>query len=172
MQKHDKFPRANKEILSQQVRLINDEGTMLGVLNIQDALNKARDKGLDLVEVSPNANPPVCKLLNFGKYKYEIQKKNHEARKKQKIIEVKEIKIRPNIGEHDYNIKLKAIFKFLNQGDKVKISIRFRGREFYKQEFAMNIMKNIQESTAEIAKIELEPKMEARQLLMVLVPNK
>jgi len=172
MQKTSKFPRANSSIKSQTVRVINDQGEMLGVMDIQDALNKARATGLDLVEVSPNAEPPVCKILDFGKYKYEIQKKAHEAKKKQKTIEVKEIKIRPNIGEHDYNIKLKAILKFLGQGDKVKVSIRFRGREFFKQEIAMDIMNKIRETTAEVAKVELEPKMEARQLLMVLAPSK
>ena len=172
MQKTSKFPRANSSIKSQTVRVINDQGEMLGVMDIQDALNKARATGLDLVEVSPNAEPPVCKILDFGKYKYEIQKKAHEAKKKQKTIEVKEIKIRPNIGEHDYNIKLKAILKFLGQGDKVKVSIRFRGREFFKQEIAMDIMNKIRQATEEVAKVELEPKMEARQLLMVLAPSK
>lgn len=172
MQKNSKFPFSNEQIKSENVRLIDSEGEMLGVMSTKDALNKAQEVGLDLVEVSPNAEPPVCKILDFGKYKYEVQKKANEARRKQKIIEVKEIKIRPNIGEHDYNIKLKAIFKFLDQGDKVKVSIRFRGREFYKQEIAMDIMKKVSDATSEVAKVETAPKMEARQLLMILAPNK
>ena len=169
--KKNKLPKCNNEIDATSIRLIDSSGKMIGVVKTEEALRQAASQGLDLVEISPNVNPPVCKILDFGKYKYEIQKRANEAKKKQKTIDIKEIKIRPNIGDHDYNIKLKAILKFLSQGDKVKISIRFRGREIMKQEIAMSIMKNIGEATAEVAKIEVAPKMESRQLLMFLSPN-
>lgn len=167
-----KLPNANEKIMAKSVRLIDDQGEMLGVVPTISALNEARKKGLDLVEVSPNAAPPVCKIIDFGKYKYELQKKAHEAKKKQKIIDVKEIKVRPNIGEHDFQIKLKHTIKFLEYGDKVKVSMRFRGREIVKQDIAMNIMKTIVEATKEIGKPELWPRMEGRQLLMILAPTK
>lgn len=172
MIKKQKLPNSNKEIKAEQVRLVNENGEMLGVFNIYDALNKAKNVGLDLVEISPNAKPPVCKIQDFGKYKYELQKRFNEARKNQKTIEVKEIKIRPNIGENDYNIKLKALSKFLNNGDKVKVSMRFRGREIVKQEIAYSLFNKILSSTEEFAKPEFGPKMESRQLLMILAPAK
>ena len=171
MQKKSKLPRSNREIQAEKVRLVDSQGQMVGVVNITEALSRAREESLDLVEVSPNAVPPVCKIIDFGKYKYELQKKNHEARKKQKTIELKEIKIRPNIGEHDYQIKLKAILKFLANGDKVKVSMRFRGREFFKQDIALNIMNQVKEATAQVATVESEPSLEARQLLMILAPT-
>ena len=171
MQKKNNFPNANNSIKAEKVRLVDEKGNMLGVVAIREALNKALECGLDLVEVSPNAKPPVCKILDFGKYKYEIQKKTHEARKKQKVVEIKEIKVRPNIGQNDYDIKLKAIHKFLGNGDKVKVSMRFRGREISKQSLALDMMNKIRAATEEFAKVEVEPKMEFRQLLMILAPN-
>ncbi len=172
MNKKDKFPNSNREIRAERVRVIDDKGEMLGVMNTSDALYKASKAGFDLVEVSPHVDPPVCKFLDFGKYKYEIQKRANEAKKKQKTTDLKEIKIRPNIGENDYNIKVKAIIKFLENGDKVKVSMRFRGREIAKQDIALSLMNKVKETTAELAKVELEPKMEMRQLLMILAPQK
>jgi len=171
MNKKHKFPRSNKLIKAEKVRVVDQNGEMLGVLETQDAMGKAKAVGLDLVEVSPNAEPPVCKILDFGKYKYELQKRATEAKKKQKTVEIKEIKIRPNIGDNDYNIKLRAAVKFLEAGNKVKVSMRFRGREIAKQDIARNLFIKVREDTAEVAKIEVEPKMEMRQLLMILAPK-
>jgi translation initiation factor IF-3 len=134
-------------------------------------LSKAEDFGLDLVEVQPNVDPPVCKILDYGKFKYEAQKRANEARKKQKIIEVKEIKLRPNIDEHDYQVKMRNVLKFLNGGDKVKVTLRFRGREMAHQELGANVLTRVREETEEIAKIEAMPKMEGRQMIMVLAPK-
>lgn len=167
-----KLPNANEQIKATTVRLIDEEGNMIGVVSSSEALQKAKRKGLDLVELSPNAKPPVCKILDFGKHKYELQKKAHEAKKKQKTIEIKEIKFRPNIGDHDFQIKLKHIIKFINSGDKVKVSMRFRGREIVKQDIAVEIMRTVLEQVKEIAKPEFGPKMEGRQLLMILTPLK
>ena len=134
-------------------------------------MDKAADFGLDLVEVQPNAEPPVCKILDYGKYKYEAQKRANEARKKQKTIEVKEIKFRPNIDEHDYQVKMRNVNKFLTGGDKVKVTLRFRGREMAHQELGANVLKRVREETDEIAKVEAMPKMEGRQMVMVLAPR-
>ena len=134
-------------------------------------MEKAADFGLDLVEVQPNAEPPVCKILDYGKYKYEAQKRANEARKKQKIIEVKEIKFRPNIDEHDYQVKMRNVYKFLGTGDKVKVTLRFRGREMAHQELRAKVLKRVREETEEIAKVEAMPKMEGRQMIMVLAPR-
>ena len=134
-------------------------------------MEKAADFGLDLVEVQPNAEPPVCKILDYGKYKYEAQKRANEARKKQKIIEVKEIKFRPNIDEHDYQVKMRNVHKFLGTGDKVKVTLRFRGREMAHQELGANVLTRVREETEEIAKVEAMPKMEGRQMIMVLAPR-
>jgi len=141
------------------------------VLDTQDAIRKAEDFGLDLVEVQPNADPPVCKILDYGKYKYEAQKRANEARKKQKIIEVKEIKLRPNIDEHDYQVKMRNVQKFLNAGDKVKVTLRFRGREMAHQELGANVLTRVREETDEFAKVEAMPKLEGRQMIMVLAPK-
>ena len=165
-----KLPRSNREITAQNVRLVSNDGEMIGVVPINEALYKAREANLDLVEISPNAEPPVCKILDFGKYKYEMQKRAHEAKKKQKTIEIKEIKIRPNISDHDYQIKLRKIIQFLEKGDKVKISMRFRGREIAKQDIALSIMKNIVVATENKSKIETNPRLESRQMLMILAP--
>ena len=153
------------------VRCIDPEGEQLGVLDTQDAIRKAEDFGLDLVEVQPNADPPVCKILDYGKFKYEAQKRANEARKKQKIIEVKEIKLRPNIDEHDYQVKMRNVQKFLNAGDKVKVTLRFRGREMAHQELGANVLTRVREETDEFAKVEAMPKLEGRQMIMVLAPK-
>ena len=141
------------------------------MLDTQDAIRKAEDFGLDLVEVQPNADPPVCKILDFGKFKYEAQKRANEARKKQKIIEVKEIKLRPNIDEHDYQVKMRNVQRFLNGGDKVKVTLRFRGREMAHQELGANVLTRVREETDDYAKVEAMPKMEGRQMIMVLAPK-
>ena len=153
------------------MRCINPDGEQLGVLDTFDAIRKAEDFGLDLVEVQPNADPPLCKILDYGKFKYEAQKRANEARKKQKIIEVKEIKLRPNIDEHDYQVKMRNVQKFLNAGDKVKVTLRFRGREMAHQELGANVLTRVREETDEFAKVEAMPKMEGRQMIMVLAPK-
>ncbi len=153
------------------MRCIDPDGEQLGVLDTFDAIRKAEDFGLDLVEVQPNADPPVCKILDYGKFKYEAQKRANEARKKQKIIEVKEIKLRPNIDEHDYQVKMRNVQKFLNAGDKVKVTLRFRGREMAHQELGANVLTRVREETDEFAKVEAMPKMEGRQMIMVLAPK-
>ncbi len=136
-----------------------------------DAIAEADAQGLDLVEVSPNTNPPVCKILDYGKFKYEAQKKKNEAKKKQKIIEVKEIKLRPNIDEHDYQVKMRNVQKFLDEGDKVKVTMRFRGREMAHQELGVNVLNRVRDDTEEVAKIEAFPKLEGRQMIMVIAPK-
>ena len=153
------------------MRCIDPDGEQLGVLDTFDAIRKAEDFGLDLVEVQPNADPPVCKILDYGKFKYEAQKRANEARKKQKIIEVKEIKLRPNIDEHDYQVKMRNVQKFLNAGDKVKVTLRFRGREMAHQELGANVLTRVREETDDFAKVEAMPKMEGRQMIMVLAPK-
>ena len=153
------------------VRCIDPNGEQLGVLDTHEAIRKAEDFGLDLVEVQPNADPPVCKILDYGKFKYEAQKRANEARKKQKIIEVKEIKLRPNIDEHDYQVKMRNVQKFLTAGDKVKVTLRFRGREMAHQELGANVLTRVREETDEFAKVEAMPKMEGRQMIMVLAPK-
>ena len=145
---------------------------MLGVLSLNDALLKARNAKLDLVEVSPQADPPVCKILDYGKYKFQQQRKNHDNRKKQKVVHIKEIKLRPNIDKHDYDVKMRNILKFLEKGDKVKISLRFRGREIAHQDLGMELMQRIIEDTVEVGKVEVEPKMEGRQIMMLLTSLK
>jgi translation initiation factor IF-3 len=144
---------------------------MLGVLNIFDALQAGWDAGLDVVEVSPNAEPPVCKLLDFGKFKYEQQKKANEARKKQKVIEIKEIKMRPGIDDHDYDVKKRAMVRFLEEGDKVKVTLRFRGREMVHQELGYRLLERLKADLGELAKVEAHPRMEGRQMTMVVAPK-
>jgi len=141
---------------------------MVGVVTVKEGIDAAIAAGLDLVEVSPNAEPPVCKVLDYGKYKYELQKKKAEAKKKQKVIDVKEIKMRPGIDDHDYQVKLKNATKFLTGGDKVKVTIRFRGRELSRQELGMEVLRRFQKDLEELSKVELYPKMEGRQMIMVL----
>ena len=153
------------------MRLIDQDGENHGVVETQKALAMAEAAGLDLVEISPNTDPPVCKILDFGKYKFEAQKKANLAKKKQKVQGVKEIKMRPNIDVHDYNVKLKAFHRFIDAGDKVKVTIRFRGREMAHQELGMDVLNRVREDVKEIAKVEAEPKKEGRQMLMVFVPK-
>ncbi|GEO41296.1 translation initiation factor IF-3 [Skermanella aerolata] len=144
---------------------------MVGVVSIRDALIAAEEAGLDLVEVSPNADPPVCKILDYGKFKYEAQKRANEARKKQKIIEVKEIKMRPNIDDNDYDVKMRSARRFLEEGDKVKVTMRFRGREMAHQDLGMNVLIKVRDDLVELAKVEQMPKLEGRQMIMVLAPK-
>jgi len=153
------------------VRLIDEDGENHGVVTLEDALAQAEEAGLDLVEISPNVDPPVCKILDYGKYKYEAQKKANEARKKQKTIEVKEIKMRPGIETHDYQVKMRAMLRFLEAGDKVKVTMRFRGREMAHQELGLNVLRRVQEELDEVAKVEQHPKVEGRQMMMVLAPR-
>ncbi|ALE03310.1 translation initiation factor IF-3 [Bartonella ancashensis] len=164
-------PRSNQEIRVPYVQLINDEGQNQGVIAIQEALAMATDAGLDLVEIVPNAEPPVCKIVDLGKLKYQNQKKAAETRKKQKIIEIKEIKMRPNVDIHDYDVKLKAIHRFIDHGNKVKITLRFRGREMAHQDLGVKLLQRVKEDTEGIAKIESEPKLEGRQMMMVIAPK-
>ncbi|MBA4761048.1 translation initiation factor IF-3 [Sphingomonas sp.] len=164
-------PRFNEFIQSPKVRVIDHEGENLGVMLTREAMEQAQALGLDLVEVSPNADPPVAKYLDVGKFKYEAQKKANLARKSQKTQEIKEIKMRPNIDDHDYETKMKAVHKFIGEGDKVKITLRFRGRELSHGQLGMNLLKRVQEDAAEVAKVESYPRMEGRQMLMVLSPK-
>ena len=165
-------PRTNQEIRVREVQLIDHEGANRGVIPTEEAMDIALDAGLDLVEIQPNANPPVCKILDYGRYKYQAQKKAAEARKKQKTVEIKEIKMRPNIDTHDYDVKMKNMLRFFNDGDKVKVTLRFRGREMAHQDLGMNLLNKVREETSEIAKVESAPKLEGRQMVMVLAPIK
>ena len=165
-------PRTNQEIRVREVQLIDHEGANRGVIPTEEAMGIAMDAGLDLVEIQPNANPPVCKILDYGRYKYQAQKKAAEARKKQKTVEIKEIKMRPNIDTHDYEVKMKSMLRFFGEGDKVKVTLRFRGREMAHQDLGMNLLNKVREETNEIAKVESAPKLEGRQMVMVLAPIK
>jgi translation initiation factor IF-3 len=164
-------PRFNNLIQTDKVRVIDENGENLGVMYTREAIEQAAGVGLDLVEVSPNADPPVCKFLDVGKYRYEAQKKANLARKTQKTQEIKEIKMRPNIDDHDYDTKMKAMHKFIGEGDKVKVTLRFRGRELSHQQLGMNLLRRVQEDIAEVAKVEAYPRMEGRQMLMVVSPK-
>ena len=164
-------PRSNREIRIPRVQLIDAEGTNHGTVPTDQALRMAEEAGLDLVEISPNSEPPVCKILDLGKLKYANQKKAAEARKKQKIVEIKEIKMRPNIDTHDYEVKMKAMNRFFDEGDKVKVTLKFRGREMAHQELGMKLLLQVKEDTLAIAKVEAEPKLEGRQMMMVLAPK-
>ncbi|MCZ6447722.1 MAG: translation initiation factor IF-3 [Alphaproteobacteria bacterium] len=164
-------PRVNQDIVAESIRVVGEDGEMLGVMSVEDALDKADAVALDLVEISPNSDPPVCKILDYGKFKYQAQKKAAEARKKQKTVDVKEIKMRPSIERHDYDVKMRAINKFLDEGDKVKVTIRFRGREFLHQELGMQMLERVRGELEEKAKVEALPKMEGRQMVMVVAPR-
>jgi translation initiation factor IF-3 len=164
--------RINDQIDVPEVRLIDDAGEMLGVVSLREAMTRAEDVGLDLVEVSPTAQPPVCKILDYGKFKYEAQKKANAARKRQRVIEVKEIKMRPSIDDNDYNIKMRKIFSFLEEGDKVKVNIRFKGREMAHQELGMEMAKRIEADLADEVVIEQRPRLEGRQMIMMVAPKK
>ncbi len=160
--------RINGAITADRIRLIDENGEMIGVSTVREGMRRAEETGLDLVEISPNADPPVCKVMDYGKFKYEQQKKANEARKKQKIVEIKELKFRATIGDHDYGVKLKAAKSFLAEGDKVKVTMRFRGRELENKQIAYDLMTRIKADLVELAKIELDAKFEGRQMIMVL----
>jgi translation initiation factor IF-3 len=164
-------PRVNDEIRAEKVRLIDEAGEMQGIVSLREALNQAYATGLDLLEISPNADPPVVKILDFGKFKYDQQKKRNEARKKQKVIEIKEIKVRPNIDENDYQVKLRAMKSFIGEGDKVKVTLRFRGREMAHQELGVKVLERIRTDMDADSKVEQMPRMENRQMVMVLTPR-
>ncbi|MCK0127504.1 translation initiation factor IF-3 [Erythrobacter sp. F6033] len=164
-------PRYDQFIQVPKVRVIDDEGENLGVMFTNEAAEQANEKGLNLVEVSPNADPPVCKFLDVGKYRFEAQKKANLARKSQKTQDIKEVKMRPNIDTHDYDVKMRNVTKFISNGDKVKITLRFRGREMAHQNLGMDLLKRVQDDSAEIAKVEAFPRLEGRQMLMVLSPK-
>ena len=164
-------PRVNSQITSAKVLVIASDGEKMGVIDLDSAQAMAAQAGLDLVEVSPHADPPVCKIIDYGKLKYQEQKKASEARKRQKTVDVKEIKMRPNIDIHDYDVKMRAVTRFIAEGDKVKVTMRFRGREMAHQNLGMDVLKRVSGAVDEIAKIEVAPKMEGRQMTMVLVPR-
>ncbi len=161
----------NENIDNRTVRLIDETGENVGVVATNEALERAVNVGLDLVEVSPNADPPVCKIMDYGKFKYEEQKRKSEARKKQKIIDVKEIKMRPNIDQHDYDVKMRSINRFIGEGDKVKVTMRFRGREMVHQDLGLRLLEKVRDELDEIAKVEQFPKLEGRQMTMVMAPR-
>lgn len=164
-------PRINNQIDAASIRLIGATGDMLGVVSLAEGIRLAEQAGLDLVEISPNAEPPVCKILDYGKYKYEAQKKAHEARRKQKVINIKEIKLRPMIDKHDLEIKMRNVMQFLRDGDKVKITMRFRGREMAHSELGMQVLEKVQETLGEECKVEQAPKFEGRQIIMTVAPK-
>jgi len=164
-------PRVNSDIDADPVQLSTSEGDNLGPTALEEALARAEEEGLDLVEIAPNSDPPVCKILDYGKYKFQAQKKANEARKRQKTIDVKEIKMRPNIDTHDYDVKMRNMRRFFDDGDKVKVTLRFRGREMAHQELGVQLLQRVKEDVDEIAKVEFEPKLEGRQMIMVLAPR-
>lgn len=164
-------PPANEDITSSEVQLIDAEGENRGTVPTSEAMELALEAGLDLVAISPNAKPPVCKILDLGKFKYAAQKKAAEARKKQKVIEVKEIKLRPNIDTHDYEVKMRSVVKFLEEGDKVKVTMRFRGREMAHQELGMKLLIKVRDEMEHLAKVESTPRSEGRQMVMVIAPR-
>ncbi len=165
-----KGPRSNNRITSPDVQVIGSDGQNLGILNLNDAINRAKDVGLDLIEIAPNTKPPVCKIMDMGKFKYDAQKKANKAKKKQKKIELKEIKLRPVTEIHDYNFKIKNAQKFLTKGDKVKFTIRFKGREFQHSNLGNDLMDKIKQDIEQIGRVELEPKFEGKQMIMVIQP--
>lgn len=168
----EKTQRINDEITAPEVRLVGAEGEQLGIVNIRAALQMAEEAEVDLVEIAPMAQPPVCKMMDFGKFKYQEAKRAHEAKLKQKQVQVKEVKFRPGTDDNDYQIKLRNLVKFLQEGDKAKITLRFRGREMAHQEFGMRMLERIKGDLTDVAQVEQFPKMEGRQLIMVLAPTK
>jgi len=163
-------PRSNNRITSPDVQVIGSDGQNLGILNLNDAINRAKDVGLDLIEIAPNAKPPVCKIMDMGKYKYDAQKKANKAKKKQKKIELKEIKLRPVTEIHDYNFKIKNAQKFLTKGDKVKFTIRFKGRELQHSSLGSDLMEKIKQDMQATGRVELQPKFDGKQMIMVIQP--
>ena len=166
-----KGPKANERIRALDVQVIGSDGGNLGTMQLNKAIEKAKNEGLDLIEISPNANPPVCKIMDMGKYKYDLQKKANQAKKKQKVVSLKEIKLRPGTEVHDYNFKIKNAKKFITKGDKVKFTVKFKGREMQHIELGKNLMNRIIEDTKDIAKVETHPKFEGRQMIMIIQPN-
>ena len=166
----DRGPRSNNRISSPDVQVIASDGQNLGVLNTNEAISMAKNQGLDLIEIAPNANPPVCKIMDMGKYKYDLQKKANQAKKKQKTVSLKEIKLRPGTEEHDYNFKIKNAKKFITKGDKVKFTVKFKGREMQHTELGKDLMNKIIEETKDVAKVESKPKFEGRQMVMIIQP--
>lgn len=164
-------PRLNDAIRAREVRLIDETGQNVGIVSKLDAQNRATEAGLDLVEISPDSTPPVCKILDYGKFKFQEQKKAAEARKNQKVVEIKEIKMRPNIDDHDYDVKMRSISRFFEEGDKVKVTLRFRGREMAHQELGYQLLQKVKSDTDKMAKVESEPRLEGRQMVMVLAPR-
>ncbi|WP_076364601.1 translation initiation factor IF-3 [Phaeovulum vinaykumarii] len=167
----DTGPRVNDRIRAPEIRLIGAEGENVGVVTPAKALAMAQEAGLDLVEISPTAKPPVCKIMDFGKFKYEQQKREAEARKKQKVIEIKEIKFRPGTDTHDYDVKMRSVMKFLSEGDKVKITLRFRGREMAHQQLGLELLNRVKDDVGEAGKVESMPKLEGRQMVMMIAPR-
>ena len=164
-------PRTNQDIRVPRVLLIDQNGEKQGEMPIGAAIEAAEEVGMDLVELVPNANPPVCKIMDYGKFRFQEQKKKNEARKRQKVVELKEIKLRPNIDTHDYEVKAKAMHRFFEEGDKVKVTLRFRGREMAHPELGMKLLVKVREDFDEVAKVEYEPRMEGRQMIMILAPR-
>jgi translation initiation factor IF-3 len=164
-------PKINDAIASRDVQLIDENGENLGTIPKRDAIQRAEEAGLDLVEVAGNSSPPVCKIMDYGKYKFQAQKKANEARKKQKTVEVKEIKLRPNIDTHDYDVKIRAMKRFFDEGDKVKVTLRFRGREMAHQDLGMQLLMKVRQESETYAKVEAEPKLEGKQMIMILAPR-
>jgi translation initiation factor IF-3 len=164
-------PRTNEDIRNREIQLIDQDGTNHGTINTQEAMRMAVEAGLDLVEIAPNSEPPVCKIMDYGKYRFQAQKKAAEARKKQKVVEIKEIKLRPMIDDHDYDVKMRAMKRFFEEGDKVKVTLRFRGREMAHQDIGTQLLERVKTDTATIAKVEQDPKFEGRQVVMVLSPR-
>ena len=163
-------PKANERIKALDVQVIGSDGNNLGVMQLKQAIQQARDEGLDLIEISPNANPPVCKIMDMGKYKYDLQKKANQAKKKQKVVSLKEIKLRPGTEIHDYNFKIKNAKKFITKGDKVKFTVKFKGREMQHTDLGKDLMNKIIEEIKDIAKVESKPKFEGRQMVMIIQP--
>ncbi|MEM6971405.1 MAG: translation initiation factor IF-3 [Pseudomonadota bacterium] len=165
-------PRVNRQIRVPQIRLIDENGDNVGVVRPEEGVSMAEEVGLDLVEISPNASPPVCKIMDFGKFKYETQKKAAEAKKKQRVIEIKEVKFRPEIDKHDYDVKMRSVHKFLTEGDKVKVTLRFRGREMAHQDRGRDLLNRVAGDIEALGKVESMPKLEGRQMIMVIAPQR
>ena len=164
-------PKANERIKALDVQVIGSDGNNLGVMQLKQAIHQAKEEGLDLIEISPNANPPVCKIMDMGKYKYDLRKKANQAKKKQKVVSLKEIKLRPGTEIHDYNFKIKNAKKFITKGDKVKFTVKFKGREMQHVDLGRDLMKRIIDDTKDIGKVETHPKFEGRQMIMIIQPN-
>lgn len=168
----EREPRINGEIVAREIRLVGNEGEQLGIVSVREALALAEERDVDLVEISPNAEPPVCKLMDYGKFKYEQSKKRHEAKLKQKQVQIKEVKFRPGTDEGDYNVKMRNVGRFLADGDKVKITLRFRGREMAHQDIGLTLLRRIEADLAEVAVVEQFPKLEGRQMVMMIAPKR